>query len=152
MLSALGVSFDLLGISETKQQTGKNFISNVNIEGYHIHTQPSKSAAGGVAIYVKDKLDHFKRDDLSILHDEFESLWVEIKNKKGKNFLCGCFYRHPNTDVSNIMDYLESTKCLYWVILTVTCYSMNPIVTPMIFKHYDFQLLFTIYSPTNKSN
>ena len=34
---------------------------------------------------------------------------VEIKNKKGKNFLCGCFYRHPNTDVSNFMDYLEST-------------------------------------------
>ena len=79
MLSALRVSFDLLGISETKQQTGKNFISNVNIEGYHIYTQPSKSAAGGVAIYVKDKLD-----DLSILHDGFESLWVEIKNKKGK--------------------------------------------------------------------
>ena len=48
-------------------------------------------------------------DDLSILHDEFESLWVEIKNKKGKNFLCGCCYRHPNTDVSNFMDYLEST-------------------------------------------
>ena len=58
-----------------------------------MYTQPSKSAAGGVAIYVKDKLDHFKRDDLSILHDEFESLWVEIKNKKGKNFLCGCIYR-----------------------------------------------------------
>ena len=60
MLSTLGVSFDLLGISETKQQTGKNFISNVDIEGYHIYTQPSKSAARGVAIYVKDKLDHFK--------------------------------------------------------------------------------------------
>ena len=84
MLSALWVSFDLLGISETKQQTGKNFISNVDIEGYHIYTQPSKSAAGAVAIYVNDKLDHLKRDDLSILHDEFESIWVEIKNKKGK--------------------------------------------------------------------
>ena len=62
-----------------------------------------------ISIYVKDKLDHFKRDDLSILHNEFESLWIEIKNKKGKNFLCGCFYRHPNTDISNFMDYLEST-------------------------------------------
>ena len=91
MLSALGVSFDLLGISETKQQTGKNFISNVDIEGYHMYTQPSKSAAGGVAICVKDELDHFKRDDLSILHDEFESLWVEIKNKKGKIFYVAIF-------------------------------------------------------------
>ena len=90
MLSALGVSFDLLEISESKQQAGKNFISNVNIEGYHIHTQPSKSAAGGVAIYLKDKLDQFKRDDLSILHNEFESLWVEIK-KKGKIFYVAVF-------------------------------------------------------------
>ena len=54
------------------------------MKGYHIYTQPSKSAAGGVAIYVKDKLDHFKRDDLSILHYEFESIGVEIKNNKGK--------------------------------------------------------------------
>ena len=90
MLSALGVSFDLLGISETKQ-TGKNFISNVDIEGYHMYTQHSKSAAGGVAIYVKDKLDHFKQDDLSILRDEFESLWAEIKNKKGKTFYVAVF-------------------------------------------------------------
>ena len=77
------------------------------MKGYHIYTQPSKSAAGGVAIYVKDKLDHFKKDDLSILHYEFESIAVEIKNNKGKNFLC--IIHHPNTDVSNFMDYLEST-------------------------------------------
>ena len=31
------ISFDLLGISENKQQTGKNFIGNVKIEGYHIY-------------------------------------------------------------------------------------------------------------------
>ena len=29
--------------------------------------------------------------------------------KKRENFLCGCFYRDPNTDVSSFMDYLEST-------------------------------------------
>ena len=77
------------------------------MEGYH--TQPSKSAAGGVAIYVSDKLDNFKRDALSNLHDEFESIWVEMKNKKRENFLCGCFYHHPNIDISNLMDYLQST-------------------------------------------
>ena len=108
MLSALGVSFDLLGISEIKQQTGKNFINNVNIEGYHICTQPSTSAAGGVAIYVDDKLDHFNRDDLSVLNDEFESIWVEIKNKRGKTS-CVAVLSPPNTDISNCMDYLEST-------------------------------------------
>ena len=61
VLSALGISFDLLGITETKQQIGKEFISNVNIENYLMYTQPSKSSAGGVAIYMNKKFDNVKR-------------------------------------------------------------------------------------------
>ena len=44
-----------------------------------------------------------------IATDEFEVLWVEIKNKKGKNFLIGCAYRHPNTDSLNFIEYIETT-------------------------------------------
>ena len=33
----------------------------------------------------------------------------EINNKKSKNFLCGCLYRHPNTDTAKFMEYTEST-------------------------------------------
>ena len=72
-------------------------------------TQPSKSSAGDVAIHTNSKFDHVKRDDLSTLHDDFESVWVEIKNKKGKNFLCECMYHHPNTYVENFLDHIEST-------------------------------------------
>ena len=109
VLSALGISLDVLGITETKQQIGKEFISNVNIDNFLMYTQPSKSSAGGVAIYINNKFDHVNRDDLSILHNDFESVWVEIKNKRGKNFLCGCVYRHLNTDVENFLGYIEST-------------------------------------------
>ena len=31
-----------------------------------------------------------------------------MKNKKGKSFLCGCFYRHPNTDTSRFVEQIES--------------------------------------------
>ena len=99
----------MLGITETKEQIGKAFTTNVNIDEYHMHTQPTKSAPGGVAIYVNNKLDHFERKDLSILHEDFESIWVEMKNKRGKNFLCGCIYRHPNTDISHFIEYMEAT-------------------------------------------
>ena len=74
VLSALGTSFDVLGITEKKQQIGKEFISNVNTDNYLMYTQPSKSSAGGVAIYINNKFDHVKRDDLSVLHDDFESV------------------------------------------------------------------------------
>ena len=42
VLSALGTSFDVIGITEMKQQIGKEFISNVNINNYLMYIQPSK--------------------------------------------------------------------------------------------------------------
>ena len=48
-------------------------------------------------------------NDLSILHEEFESIWTEMKNKQGKNFLCGCIYRHPDTDIIHFIEYMEAT-------------------------------------------
>ena len=52
--------------------------------------------------------------DLSVLDDDFESLWVEIKTgHKRKNILCCCTYRHPNTDVGKFTEYLESVLSKY---------------------------------------
>ena len=47
-----------------------------------------------------------ERDDLSKYDENVEAVWVEIK---GKNFLLGCVYRHPNTDVTSFTEYLETT-------------------------------------------
>ena len=74
VLSGLGLVFDLIGITETKQQMEKDFITNVDINDYHLYTQHSKGAAGGVAIYANNKLDHFRRKDLDTVNDEFESI------------------------------------------------------------------------------
>ena len=109
VLHASKIIFDFIGVSETKQLINKDFISNVDIEGYHVYSQPSKSSSGGVAIYVNNKLDHFRKDDLSVIEDDFESLWIEIKNNRGKNIMCGCIYRHPNRDPDNFFEYIENT-------------------------------------------
>ena len=58
---------------------------------------------------TNNKLNHFRREDLDTVNDEFESIWIEVRNKKGKNFLCGCAYRPPNSDISNFIEYVEST-------------------------------------------
>ena len=88
VLSATKTGFDVIGITETKQRIDKDFSVNINMEGYQMHTQSSQLNAGRVAIYIDEKLDHFKWDDLSKYDENFEAVWVEIKNKKGKNFLC----------------------------------------------------------------
>ena len=73
-----------------------------------LHSQHSNSSAGGVALYVKSNLDHFARDDLSILEDEFEMIWIEIKNTKGQNVLYCCTYRHPDTDIKKFNNYIDN--------------------------------------------
>ena len=104
VLSAAEAKFDVIGITETKQQ-----MENVDLDGYCVFTSTSKSNAGDVALYVNNRLDHLERNDLGTLDDDFESIWTEIKNKKGNNFLCDSLYRHPNTDTATFMEYIEST-------------------------------------------
>ena len=98
----------LLEYPRQNKKIDKDFIANVNIDVYNMFPQPSKSSSGGVAICAKKKVDHFKRADLCILDDDFESAWIKIRNKKGKNFLCGCFYRQPNTDTSRFVKHIET--------------------------------------------
>ena len=49
---------------------------NNNLDGYTLHSQPSRSAAGGVAIYTRHTFNAFKRADLSTTDDEIETIWV----------------------------------------------------------------------------
>ena len=103
------VSFRI-GISETKHIDRHNLTTNVSLEGYSLHSQPSKSSYGGVALYVDEKLDHFCRNDLGLSEKNLlETIWVEIKQKKSKNILCCCAYRHPDTDVDEFKDHLEKS-------------------------------------------
>ena len=64
LLNTLKFNFDVIGISETKKQIS-GFLKNVSINGCDLHSQCTSI-----------------RKDLSILDDDFETIWVEIKNKK----------------------------------------------------------------------
>ena len=64
---------DILGISETKEQLNKNFLRNVNLAGYDFYSQPTMSAAGGVALYVKSKLNYLIREELDVTENEAQT-------------------------------------------------------------------------------
>ena len=38
--------------------------------------------------------------------DKFETVWIEVDNKNGTNFLFCCVYRHPSTDIDEFSAYL----------------------------------------------
>ena len=49
LLKSTQIPFDIIGITESKQLVDTNFLTNVNIAGYKLHTQPTESFHGGVA-------------------------------------------------------------------------------------------------------
>ena len=155
LLTALKSQFDVIGISETREQS-QGFLTNVNLDGYILRSQPSKSSAGGVALYVKSNLDHFVKDDLSSLKDEFETLWIEIKNTKDKNILCCCAYRHPNTNVKKFNDHIDQimiskeNKLLFLMgDFNVTLLNYESHIDINDFINTDFSLFITIYFTSN---
>ena len=48
---------------------------------------PSYSEKGCVAIYVKDKLNLLECIDIKMQNIDFESVWIEVKNKNRKHNL-----------------------------------------------------------------
>ena len=67
-----------------------------------------KVMKGGTAIYVNKDFDTISRTEFNIDNVEFESTWIEIKNKNSKNIVCGTLYRHPHYNFDVFFKYLES--------------------------------------------
>ena len=112
-LAGSSSKFDVIAITETSQKIiNEDFKTNISMEGYLNFSTPSNSNKGGTAIYVKNTFDVIERLDLNVTHDQFESVWIEIKNKKSKNIICGSIYRHPHDNLQkfdNFLEYMEMT-------------------------------------------
>ena len=61
----------------------------------------------GTAIHVNKKFNNIERKDLKALNGDYESVWVEIKNKFSKNIVTGCIYRHPRYNFKEFMCWNE---------------------------------------------
>ena len=70
---------------------------------------PKPTQNGGVALYMKSGLTPIPRQDLSKDSTDFESVWVEVENKQGKNYLFSCIYRHPTLFFDTFNEYLQET-------------------------------------------
>ena len=97
---------DVIAISETSENKSHSFISNVNIDGFSPFSTPSNSKNGGTALFVKNNYNVMERTDLKVQHDDFETVWIEIKNPREKNIVCGCVYRHARQKIEPFFEYL----------------------------------------------
>ena len=106
-LSNLKINFDVIGVSETCNSFDNPTKTNVEIPGYSYFPSQSHTQNGGVALYVKSGFTPIPRPDLCMDSTDFESVWVEVDNKQGKNYLFCCVYRHPTSTFDTFNEYLQ---------------------------------------------
>ena len=95
----------------------------VDIPGYKLLYDNSKTGAGGVALYVNDAIKDFKvMSELKLKLDDCESIFTEIyftnsnspKNTNSKRtILLGCIYRHPRYATSVFLQQLFEKLSTY---------------------------------------
>ena len=98
MINSDGFLFDFIGLTEVFQIRND---TNYTLDGYHqleFNVRPeADDGRGGVALFVKDHLNYFRREDLSIfIPHVIESIFIEVQNNRSKPFIVGIIYR-PNT-------------------------------------------------------
>ena len=109
ILCELDHSFPLIGLSGTKISHGKDLLVNVNLSGYDFISEPSYTDAGGVAFYIKNDFKYIIRTEFTKSSYHLEALWLEIDFHNPPKVLCGIIYRHPNSNLDNFIDYINST-------------------------------------------
>ena len=107
LINSTELDVDLITTSETSQKEKHNFNINIALRDTGFHsTLDHKTSSGGVAIYTKNDLSVFERDDLKVMDVNFGGM-DEVE--KGKN-ICGYVYQHPSSDITEFINYIS--KCL----------------------------------------
>ena len=106
-------SIDIIAFTETSLKSSAEFFNrNVKLDGYVDISTPSNTRKGGTTLFISSKYNSIERHDFKVINDHFESVWMEIKNEKGKNVVCGSIYRHPHDNAEqfeSFLNYLEKT-------------------------------------------
>ena len=88
--------FSIIGITESRLNKYIAPLNNINLHNYNIQHTPTESNKGGSLLYISTDLSYKTRNDLKMYKsNELESVFIEIINKKGKNTIVGCIYKHP---------------------------------------------------------
>ena len=86
-LASSSTMLDILALTETSENAETGFLTNVEIAGYEKFHTATKTSKGGNAIYVNKNYVTIERNDFNINNAEFESTWIEMKNKNSKNIM-----------------------------------------------------------------
>ena len=80
------------------------------LENYNLEATSQKDFRGkGVAIYIDTSLAYCRKNDLESKTEQFQSVFIELKNIENRNIVIGSIYRSPSYPAAQFIDYLEHT-------------------------------------------
>ena len=74
LLSNLKMKPNIIGISETRLQRGKQPITNISLPNYVYEHTPTESGKGGTLLYIDKNIKYKLRNDLNI----YEKRWLSL--------------------------------------------------------------------------
>lgn len=107
-LSCLNILFSFIGLAET--WTTSSNCNLYNIHGYNSESlYRSSRKGGGVTIFIQNSISYNLRDDLNLMSDSIECIFIEIDKTEFNskhNIIIGEIYRPPNTDISKFNEHI----------------------------------------------
>ena len=118
---------DVICVTETRLKSHHKKDDVPYIDGYHPVTSDlrndSKTAAGGVVIYIKDIYTYKCRKDFNMKIGNCEDVWVEVKTNSRKPIIISAIYRHPKQNFLNfqekfmtVIDNLNKNNLMYYLL------------------------------------
>jgi hypothetical protein len=119
-LSSLSCSFDVIGITET-------WLEPHNVDSYKLPGYKSESlirnsrVRGGVSIFLRESLRYHVRQDLCIMNDFMEGVFIEVTSLNRRTIFA-VIYRPPGTDLrafnetfAEILEQIRSESKLCYI-------------------------------------
>ena len=108
LLYSLDHPIDVITITEIGK---KNVLNRINMlrDKYDCeHVLPKTKKYGGACIFVRKNINYHVREDLSVVSDDVEDVWLEAEVNDQK-LVIGSVYRHPGTSLNAFVASLEKT-------------------------------------------
>ena len=100
-------SCPIIGLSET--WFSSNPSAYFSLPGFNlVENSRVNKRGGGVAFYIPESLKFEIRDELTYMNSTLESLFIEVENPCGKNFLFGIIYRPPQSPHDDFLNSIHT--------------------------------------------
>ena len=97
-------TFPVIALTET--WLSSNSTQPFTLNGYElIVNNRLNRMGGGVALYVPQCFEFTVYEELNVMNDSIESLFIEIPIPKNKNIVIGVIYRPPNSNTNEFLTY-----------------------------------------------